>query len=495
MQDLQSECEIVEYTIARDPKDIVEDLLKKEATIVGFGVYIWNVKNTYDVISMLKKLRPDLLIVLGGPEVSHETARQAITQIADYTLQGEADFSFYEFCRLYLLEKQLPKSKFVASPIPEIAKIQWPYSFYSDADIKTRNIYVEASRGCPFRCEYCLSSLDKAVRTFEIESFLQQIKCLIDRGGRQFKFIDRTFNLSPQTCKRILSFFLDKIDLNLFLHFEMVPDRLPEEIKKLIIRFPAGSLQFEIGIQTWNPEVAALVSRKNNYEKVKENFRFLALETHIHTHADLIVGLPGENIESFASGFDQLAELNPSEIQVGILKRLNGAPLQRHTDHWQMLYQDSAPYQILQTRTMNYSTIQHMVRFSKYWDLYANSGNFKNLVQKLKEHSRKTNQGSLFWLFYKFTDFLHQRHSQSYGISLLNLVDSAWFYLTEKLLVPNPEAAEILIRDYALDGKREVPKFFLLHIEDPKKYRKPKKQIDHQDKNNALTLRQKRHQN
>ena len=159
--------------------------------------------------------------------------------------------------------------------MPEIKSIEMPYHLYTEDDIKNRVMYVEASRGCPYKCEYCLSSLDKSVRNFDLTDFLKSIDTLVERGARTFKFVDRTFNLSPTTSTTILKYFLTKIDLGLFLHFEMVPDRLPQEIKDLIIQFPEGSLQFEIGIQTLNPVVAKNISRNNDLVKVRENFKYL----------------------------------------------------------------------------------------------------------------------------------------------------------------------------------------------------------------------------
>jgi len=257
--------------------------------------------------------------------------------------------------------------------------------------------------------------------------------------------------------------------LGLFLHFEMVPDRLPVEIRELIKKFPAGSLQFEIGIQTWNPEVARLVSRRNDYEKVRDNFRFLNSETGVHSHADLIVGLPGEDLRSFAKGFDTLAELGPDEIQVGILKRLKGAPIARHDREWEMVYADQPPFQILRTKTMSFEVLQKMNRFAKFWDLYANSGNFKAVVGLLKERAREREDQSFFCEFFAFVEFLSLRHAQSFGISLMSLFESAMAYLGEALQMPLQEARDLVLVDYRETGKIDLPKFLRLPGEDVKK--------------------------
>src|SRR5207247_3930379 len=186
--------------------------------------------------------------------------------------------------------------------------------------------------------EFCLSSLDVPVRNVPLDAFLAAMQRLLDRGLRQFKFVDRTFNLNLNFSRSILQFFLDRYEPGLFLHFEMIPDRLPEALRETIARFPAGALQFEVGVQTFNDDVAARISRKQDNAKLADNLRYLREHTGVHVHADLIVGLPGEDVESFARGFDRLVALKPQEIQVGMLKRLRGTPIVRHDVEWGMVY-------------------------------------------------------------------------------------------------------------------------------------------------------------
>lgn len=457
LEELQPLAQIVEFTISQNPKDIAEKILALEPKILGLGVYIWNTDLTYQLISILKKVNPELIIVLGGPEVSHETATQPICQVADYVIQGEADFEFTQLCR-QLLKGSQPAGKIVRGDLPEIRQIRLPYSYYTDEDIKNRIIYVEASRGCPYRCEYCLSSLDKSVRSFDLDLFLTEVDTLIQRGARSFKFVDRTFNLSITSSTRILEFFLKRIDLGLFLHFEMVPDRLPNELRELIAQFPDGSLQFEIGIQTWSPKVAELVSRRQNYEKIRENFSFLNEKTGVHLHTDLIAGLPGETLESFGQGFDQVAALGTQEIQVGILKRLKGTPIIRHDQQWEMVYQDHPPFQILRTKTMSFNELQRLGRFAQFWDSVANSGNFPRTTQFLKEKCLSENR-SFFSEFLRLSEFLTHRHPNGHGIALLNLVESLWIYLTQELQVSLDHARDLLIADYTGKIKRDIPRF------------------------------------
>ncbi|MGZ3805025.1 MAG: DUF4080 domain-containing protein [Pseudobdellovibrionaceae bacterium] len=459
LQDLQPRAQILEWTIHASPRNVVEKILSYQPKIVGFGVYIWNTTETFQIVSILKKVAPQVTIVLGGPEVTYESENQPICKTADYVIKGEADHLFYDFCAKVLEQNEKPEQKFISGPPPDITKIRSPYAFYNDEDIKNRIIYVEVSRGCPYKCEYCLSSLDKAVRSFHLDHFLADLEHLIQRGTRQFKFVDRTFNLSIQTSSRILEFFLERIHLNLFLHFEMVPDRLPNELKEIIKKFPSGSLQFEVGIQTWNSEVARNVSRRNDYNKVQENFQFLALESGVHTHADLIVGLPGESLQSFATGFDQLALCAPHEIQVGILKRLKGAPIIRHDREFQMIYQEHPPFQILCNKDISYAQMQQMNRFAKYWDLIANSGNFTNTMVWIKQEAGHREDKSFFWEFFALSEFLSQRFAETHSLALQSLLEALWAYLIEVKEEDKSMVRDLLLSDYMKDKPRNVPSF------------------------------------
>ncbi len=391
--DLRSNAVLAEFDINQRPLDIAEMLLAREPKIIGFGVYIWNVTQTTEVITAIKRISPEIKIILGGPEVSYETEGQPIVQLADHVITGEADLKFAEVCRTLLGGSQglslqeLPK--IISAPVPEFSRITLPYDLYTDDDLAHRIIYVEASRGCTFTCEFCLSSLDIPVRQVPLPAFLEQMQRLLDRGVKQFKFVDRTFNLNIATSKTLLEFFLTRHQPGHFYHFEMIPDRLPTELREVIARFPPGTLQFEVGIQTFNPEVGTHISRRQNYDRLADNFNFLRRETGVHIHADLIVGLPGETLESFAAGFDRLVALGPQEIQVGILKRLRGTPIIRHDAEWQMTYGAHPPYEILQNKLLNFATMQRLRRFAKYWDMVGNSGNFlEGTPAHLEENAR-----------------------------------------------------------------------------------------------------------
>jgi len=411
MGELQADTRLQEFVLGTRPAEIVEKLLAHRPRVIGFGVYIWNVEETAKVVSLLKRVAPQVAIVLGGPEVSYETEQQPIVQLADYVITGWGDISFAQLCRA-ILHGPKPLMKIHAGAQPPLSDLALPYDLYSDEDIAHRTLYVEASRGCPFKCEFCLSSLDKTAWPFDLDVFLVELEKLHARGARLFKFVDRTFNLNIKSSLRIMQFFLDKLAANpddpVYAHFEVVPDHLPDALKESIQKFPPGTLQFEIGIQSFNPEVQTLVSRRQNNDKAAENIRWLHEHSHAHLHIDLIAGLPGEDIDSFAQGFNKLVALGPHEIQFGILKRLRGTPIIRHTQAYQMVFDPHPPYAILATDRIDFAAMQRLVRFARYWDLLANSGRFAHTLPRILQDAPFANFMALSdWLYAK-TDATHR---------------------------------------------------------------------------------------
>ena len=514
---------LAEFDINQRPLDIAETLLAHNPKIIGFGIYIWNTSQASEVIAVIRRIRPEIKIILGGPEVSYETEEQKIVQLADHVITGEADLKFAELCRELLSPSnpaiRIPQSAFpkiIPAEPPDFSRLALPYDLYTDDDIAHRIIYVEASRGCPFTCEFCLSSLDTPVRQAPLDKFLGEMQKLLDRGLKQFKFVDRTFNLNVATSKAILEFFLARCRPGHFFHFEMIPDRLPESLREVIARFPPGALQFEVGVQTFNPEVAARISRRQDYGKLADNFHFLRAKTGVHIHADLIAGLPGETVESFASGFDQLIALGPQEIQVGILKRLRGTPSARHDAEWRMIYNPQPPYEMLQNKLIDFAAMQRLRRFARYWDMVGNSGNFIEATplvwseksspvgrassradvasalcaDPVEPQARRYNEErrapSPFASFLRFSDWLHARTHRTDGIALMRLTELLFDFLTAELRLDPKPVAEILWRDYRRGGRHDKPGFLKEFLSEekndsPRKARTtlPKRQARH----------------
>jgi hypothetical protein len=323
--------------------------------------------------------------------------------------------------------------------------------------------------------------LDIPVRQFALPLLLDHLDTLLRRGVRQFKFVDRTFNLNLKTSCAILEFFLKRYVPGQFIHFEMIPDRLPEILREPISRFPRGALQFEVGIQTFNPDVAERISRRQNYEKLADNLQFLREQTGVHIHADLIAGLPGEDMESFGRGFDQLVALRPQEIQVGILKRLRGTPIIRHDAEWEMTYSDEPPYEILQNKLISFQDMQRLRRFSRYWDLVANSGNFLESAPVIWAETP-----SCFDSFMQWSDWLHGQVGRNHSIALVRLAELLFQYLTEVRRQPSIPTAAVLWRDYQRGGRSDCPVFLRPYL--------PTSTVAEKGRPNALPKRQARHQ-
>jgi hypothetical protein len=456
-----------EYTLSRPMQEVVADLLDTlgeagcDVQVIGFGVYIWNVTPTTEVVRLLKLARPDLKVVLGGPEVSHETDQHAITLLADHVITGWGDVSFAKLCRA-LLDGPRPLMKVIPGEQPPLQHIALPYAEYSDADLAHRLLYVEASRGCPFKCEFCLSSLDKTAWAFELERVLAALDGLYQRGARNFKFVDRTFNLKIDNSVRILQFFLSRLPApgapaseQLFLHFEVIPDHLPERLRAMLAQFPPGVLQLEVGVQSFNEVVQQTISRRQDNTATEANLRWLLAHSHAHIHTDLIFGLPGETLQSFADGFDRLMVIGPHEIQLGILKRLRGTPITRHTETHGMVYDPEPPYTVQHTGVVDADTLTRFARFARYWDLLANSGRFAQtlalLLQQLPESTP-------FWRFMALSDWLWQRHSATHRLTPEALVDALFDYLSQPGLLPADMVRQALLTDYLASGARANPK-------------------------------------
>jgi radical SAM superfamily enzyme YgiQ (UPF0313 family) len=288
---------------------------------------------------------------------------------------------------------------------------------------------------------------------------------------KQFKFVDRTFNLNLNISRSILQFFHDRMRPGLFLHFEMIPDRLPEALRDLIRLFPPGMLQFEVGVQTFNDQVAHLISRRQDNAKLADNLLFLREQTGVHVHADLIVGLPGEDIDSFARGFDRLVHLHPQEIQVGLLKRLRGTPITRHDTEWAMVYSPHPPYEILQTKLIDFPQMMRLRRFSRYWDLIANSGNFLETIPQIWREK------SPFETFLKLSDWLFKTTKKTHAIALLNLAELLFRFLVEEECCDPHTVANSIWHDYQRGGRSDRPPFLAPYVPIADTRGQPQKQL------------------
>ena len=449
--DLRARAELAEYTRQQSVAEIAADIVARRPRVLGLGVYIWNRKWATELLPLLRQQLPELVIILGGPEMTDEAAQNQVWAAANYICPGEGDWAFAEMCRAILGQKLPPV---VTAEPPDLDAVQLPYDEYSDADLAHRLLYVETSRGCAMRCDYCISANDSAVRFFPREPLLAAFEKLLERGARLFKFCDRSFNHDIPHALAILDFFLERVARypGLFLHFEMYPDRFPDELRARLAAFPPRSLQLEIGIQSFNPSVLQTIRRPQNLARVAENLRFLRARTGAWLHTDLIAGLPGETPESFAAGFDQLVALEPHEIQLGILKKLPGAPIARHDEAFVMRYRDTPPYEVISTRDWPAEHLVRTARFAHYWDAIVNSQRFIAAAPLIWQGAP-----SVFDAFMDCADWLGARLGREHGIALSDLVAAVFEYLTNVRGVAPATAAEALIRGYRHIGARDIP--------------------------------------
>ena len=416
---------IVEFDNSLAPQAAAEKLLAHNPEIVLFSVYIWNLTVTAETAAILRTVRPDLKIVIGGPEVSYEYEDLALFRTADHLICGEGEGVIEKICRDLLNGTSLPKV--INAPPADLKNIALPYDEYTDEDIAHRRIYVETSRGCPFKCEYCLSALEENVRFFPPDRIFPMFGKLIERGVRIFKFLDRSFNINAAHAAAVLRFFLENRRDGMMLHLEWEPEHLPPSLEKLIAEAPPGFLQLEVGVQTFNPEVAGRIERPLDAEKVESHIRTLAALPSVHLHADLIAGLPGETFDSIAAGFDRLHACGPDEIQLGILKKLRGAPIAKHDVEWQMVYNTSPPYDALQTATLSFVELQKIRRFARYWDITVNNGRFPQTAPLLWK-----NQRSVFAAFMEWSVWLYEQTHTTFGFTPARLAQLLEQFLTEQ---------------------------------------------------------------
>jgi Protein of unknown function (DUF4080)/B12 binding domain/Radical SAM superfamily len=478
MQELTCKSKILEFSINDALQSVAEKILDESPSIIGFGVYIWNAQEIQELIEIIKKVAPQTIIILGGPEVSHEPFRVDYS-MADFIIQGEGETAFYNLVK-QIMQNTSPASRIIKPVMENLKTLKLPYEYYTDEDIKNRYIYVEASRGCPFLCEFCLSSIDEKIRTFDLDHLINEFEKLWQRGARNFKFVDRTFNINIRLANRILDFFLSKSG-EYFAHFEVIPDHFPDSIKEKIALFPHGALQLEIGIQTLNETIAQNISRPLKLDKIKENIAFLENETHAHIHLDLIVGLPGEDLQSFGKNLNMLVGMSSCEIQVGILKKLSGTTIDRHDEKYEMVYSDTPPYDILKTSELSFKDIQNMKRFARFWDIYYNSGNFKHSIELIKE------SGAIYENFQAFSLWIYAQTDATYKISLERQSELLFEFLTCKLIKDEKDVAKAMLEDILKIKGRAVPSYL-------KSYYVPSQNIQ-EVKNSNFKKRQIKHIN
>ena len=383
--------DIVEYTINMPVLHILSDITEHDIDILGFACYIWNIEMTLHVVDMVKAVRPDIKIVLGGPEVSF-TSDELLTRCPniDYIVQGEGEEAFHALVTaLHLgndgLDPVIPGVRgrrdgsilgsTEAVEVRDLSTIPFPYTEEDMEDLEHKIIYYESSRGCPFSCQYCLSGNKNTVRFFPQERTLKELQWFIDHGVKQVKFVDRTFNCAPHHHRPLMEFMRDS-DTDMNFHLEMEPELMTEWETNILCETPPGRIQIEVGVQSTHKKTLDAINRYNDWPYIQKSIRPIIQAGRTHVHMDLIVGLPHEDFNRFGQSFNDLFSLQPHALQLGFLKLLKGSGVRRMNEY-KYVADPLAPYEVLSTHVLPYDDVRFLKYFEDVFERFYNSERFR----------------------------------------------------------------------------------------------------------------------
>ena len=383
--------DIVEYTINMPVLHILSDITEHDIDVLGFACYIWNIEMTLHVVDMVKAVRPDIKIVLGGPEVSF-TADELLERCPniDYIVQGEGEEAFHALVTaLHLgndgLDPVIPGVRgrrdgnilgsAEAVEVRDLSTIPFPYTEDDMEDLEHKIIYYESSRGCPFSCQYCLSGNKNTVRFFPQERTLEELQWFIDHGVKQVKFVDRTFNCAPHHHRPLMEFMRDS-DTDMNFHLEMEPELMTEWETNILCETPPGRIQIEVGVQSTHKKTLDAINRYNDWPYIQKSIRPIIQAGRTHVHMDLIVGLPHEDFNRFGQSFNDLFSLQPHALQIGFLKLLKGSGVRRMREY-KYVADPLAPYEVLSTHVLPYDDVRFLKYFEDVFERFYNSERFR----------------------------------------------------------------------------------------------------------------------
>ncbi len=430
-----SNINLLEFSINDSFNAILSKIFRSKCSVIAFSCYIWNMELVLKLCSSIKKVMPESIIILGGPEVTYDPeAIMSSNSSIDYIILGEGELTFMELAH-YLngvfddikaiagIAYRTPSGISSNEPrdlIDSLDTIPFPYEDSDFCELENKIIYYETSRGCPFSCQYCLSSTIHGVRFFSLERIKRDIACLVSKGLKQVKLVDRTFNCNKRHCMEIMDYII-ALKPNTNFHFEIAADLIDEDFLELLEKAPDGLFQFEIGVQSTNTATLSEIKRKMDFEKVKANVQKLIKLGNSHIHLDLIAGLPYEDLESFMQSFDAVYELGADMLQLGFLKLLKGSGIRNKAAIYEVLYNEHSPYEVLSTKWMSYEDLLLLKDIEQLVEIYNNSGRYKyTLAYALKQHHRSPYQ---FFhelaLYYRSMDYYLSPKSSSDNYSWL----------------------------------------------------------------------------
>lgn len=383
--------DIVEYTINMPVLHILSDITEHDIDVLGFACYIWNIEMTLHVVDMVKAVRPDIKIVLGGPEVSF-TADELLERCPniDYIVQGEGEEAFHALVTALQLgndglDPVIPGVRgrrngsilgsAEAVEVRDLSSIPFPYTEEDMDDLEHKIIYYESSRGCPFSCQYCLSGNKNTVRFFPQERTLKELQWFIDHGVKQVKFVDRTFNCAPHHHRPLMEFMRDS-DTDMNFHLEMEPELMTEWETNILCETPPGRIQIEVGVQSTHKKTLDAINRYNDWPYIQKSIRPIIQAGRTHVHMDLIVGLPHEDFNRFGQSFNDLFSLQPHALQIGFLKLLKGSGVRRMREY-KYVADPLAPYEVLSTHVLPYYDVRFLKYVEDVFERFYNSERFR----------------------------------------------------------------------------------------------------------------------
>lgn len=474
-KDLKYNYELREFTINDRVEKVFQEIMLERPSLILFSCYIWNIEFIERLSSLIKLTDENIEILYGGPEVTYDSENILRKLPGDYIISGEGEETYREFiefkikndCNINQFEELPNEIKDIKGlcvkhknniyyagdrELMNMNDIVFPYEL--DEDFSNKIVYYEASRGCPFRCKYCLSCTSRKVRFLDINRVKKELQYFIDKKVRLVKFVDRTFNCSEKFAMEIWDFIINQ-ETNTSFHFEISADILTENEIKLLANAPVGRIQFEVGVQTTNNEILRNINRFVNFESIEEKVKEVQNYDNIKQHLDLIAGLPGEDLQSFIKSFNDVHKLKPEEIQLGFLKLLKGSPMREEAEEWGMKYSPYPPYEILKTNTISYDELVELKRVEEVVDKYYNSGKFNNILKYFLDMF-----DNAFEFYHRLGEFLYKKGYLNRNISGPHYYKIFLEFNNEELKNDNFLLSEIIKFDYLKFNKKKwMPEF------------------------------------
>lgn len=460
--------ELAEFTINQSRDEILRGIYLANPDVLCFSCYIWNISFVRELISDVKKILPETEIWAGGPEVSYNAGKFLEENPAVRgVMMGEGEQTFLELMQHYEdRDRSLGEIRGITfcTEEGEILSTGWrevmdlsevPFPYENLADFEHRIIYYESSRGCPFQCSYCLSSVDKKLRFRDMKLVKRELMLFLEHKAAQVKFVDRTFNCRKEHAREIWRFIHENDNGITNFHFEIAADLLEKEDFEIFSRMRPGLIQLEIGVQSTNPDTLREIHRNMDFARVAEAVRNVQANRNIHQHLDLIAGLPMENYESFARSFQDVYALQPQQLQLGFLKVLKGSYMHEHTDEYRCLYSSREPYEVLSTRWLPYADILKLKSVEEMVEVYYNSGQFRASLLAAERGYENP-----FFLYEKLGKFYEKKTYDNISHNRIRRYEILLEFLSEEEPENVSEYRQILTYDaYARENLKSRPAF------------------------------------